>query len=282
MEISKIINLDELPEEININTITLTFKFNVPIIIKNVGKYITLSEFGIKQIKYGSNPVCLRTYANPNHIIKIYGNSKSFLNQTSMKIYSSHGNYDVTNKLFNNGSCQNTGLRSSKSYIEILNKLIHELTKIKYKVCKDTYKLIPILFVENVTNQTTLKSLISPNSITELTVQNICCGFKLNMNIDRLKLFKLIKSKQIDCCFEANNHPAVIIKYRHDDAKVVSIFVFETGNIIQTGNSTKEQIMGAYNFAIYLLLSNYNELISTNLENMIEHKIIDIEKYINI
>ena len=88
-------------------------------------------------------------------------------------------------KLFKNGSVQMSGCKSVKNINIVLNKLIYKLKEIK--AIMDDGKLNIIKFIDE------------PDKITILNfkIDMINSNYKVNMQIDRSKLFSLLLKKKI-------------------------------------------------------------------------------------
>jgi TATA-box binding protein (TBP) (component of TFIID and TFIIIB) len=98
-------------------------------------------------------------------------------------------------------------------------------------------------------------------------------NYQVNMNIDRDKLYSLLNKKKIKCSYEPCIRACVIVKYtpKEDniDQKIVSIFIFQKGNIIITGSRSKSHIISSYNYINEILLTHFDEITNKNCENEI-------------
>ena len=141
----------------------------------------------------------------------------------------------------------------SLEYINIvLNKLLVKLVQIKAKV--EDNKIQEIKFVENIENL----------SVTTFKIDMINSNYKVNMQIDRTKLYNLLIKKKIKSSFEPCIRACVIIKYtppeNNDEEKEISVFVFQKGNIIITGARTKSHIISACKYINNILLTHHDEI----------------------
>src|SRR3972149_2614793 len=91
-KIRPLLNLSELPDDINISTITITAAFDTSLDLENIGKYIKLTEGRIVYVKYGRSSGTIRT------LIPIKKKAKrkkkrvkvAFYNQVTLKVVSSY------------------------------------------------------------------------------------------------------------------------------------------------------------------------------------------------
>lgn len=271
-DVRKLLNLDDLPQEVTINTMTLTFKFNTKFNTDNIGKYVTLSENGIQTIKYveevpnSNNLLCFRRW-NKKVIDKKIHKSNAFLHQASIELQVDNANINI--KIFGNGSMQMTGCKGVDNFINIIKILCVELRKIKGIMNKETYKLELKPFA-------TSREEVLLNKIDELNIRMIQTNFTIGLMIDRGRLCKLLINKGIHATFDPDNHSGVNIRFRYSNTKVLSLFVFESSDIILTGVNNREHIIKAFNFIVYMILNNYKEVVSINVDRLIEENIIDM------
>lgn len=270
--IRQAMDLDDLPQGVIINTMTLTYCFDTDFNIDNIGKYITLSEKGIKTIKFietneDINQLCLRSWDTPV-INKTPHKSNAFLNQASIELFIDNANLNV--KIFNNGSMQMTGCKGVDNFIKAIKIICEELRKIKGIMNKDTYKLELKPFIVN-------REQVMPRKLKDLNIRMIQTSFLVGMPIDRDKLCKLLNKKNIHATFDPDTHPGVNIRFKYSQTKVLSIFVFESSSVILTGVNTKDHIIKAYNFIIYIILSNYKEIMLIDINKLIEQNILELD-----
>jgi TATA-box binding protein (TBP) (component of TFIID and TFIIIB) len=116
-------------------------------------------------------------------------------------------------------------------------------------------------------------------NVNSFKIDMINSNYKVNMQIDRAKLFSLLLKKKIKSSFEPCIRACVIIKYTpeidNDELKEISIFVFQKGNIIITGARRKSHIMASYKY-INNILVTHSEEISKKEEKDEEDLILDL------
>lgn len=274
-KLKEFINLEDLPDDLKISTITLTCSFNALFNTENIGKYLGLSADRIISIKYGDirgeAPKSVRTNVAPTKTKK-QGKSrkvkctKAFYNQVTIVIKTKFTDSTVNVKLFQNGSLQMTGCKNFYSCTEALNILCSELRVVKAifdPITKN--KIIPKPFATNLQN-------VSLEKINDFKIRLINSNFKTGFKIDRDELYKLLLKKDIYCTFEPDVHAAINIKHNYKNTEKISIFVFESGAIIITGAKHKDQLVDAYKFINNVLYENYNKIVLNNLDNIINRK----------
>lgn len=265
-------NLDKLPEDLIISTMTITCSMNTLFNIINIGKYIDLSESAIVSVKYGNKLSGIRALAigkqkkyKTNRVKK---SKRAFFNQVSIKIKSKYGN-NPNVKLFKNGSIQLTGCKGEKHFIELLEIVCRELLKVKAIVDPKTMNTVVVKpFVTNRNN-------IDISKITNINIRMINSNYNIGFRIDREKLYSLLLKKNIDCSFEPCVHACVNIKHNYKNVEKISIFVFESGSIIITGAKTWDHINSAYTFITTTLYENYSKIYLHNLEQLIKRNNIE-------
>ena len=145
-----------------------------------------------------------------------------------------------------------SGCKCLKYVNIVLNKLIVKLSQIKAKI--EDNKIHEIKFIEN--NESLL--------LKTFKVDMINSNYKVNMQIDRTKLYNLLIKKKIKSSFEPCIRACVIIKYtpieNNDEEKEISVFVFQKGNIIITGARTKNHILAASKYINNILLTHVDEI----------------------
>ena len=136
------IELDNLPDDVSISTMTITCKIATEFLVANIGKYIDLKYNGIVTIMHGDSG---DKTTNRSLIIKKQSpqkqkkKKKAFYNQVTI-VVKTKDNKMTNIKLFSNGSIQMTGCRSIEGVIEVLSKVFTELKTVKatldYKASK--------------------------------------------------------------------------------------------------------------------------------------------------
>jgi TATA-box binding protein (TBP) (component of TFIID and TFIIIB) len=248
-----------IPENISISTMTLTFCMGILINIDNIYNYLNLNEDDVIMMKTGKGVKYIPKYMNDFKSITKNG-ERNFFNQMTiiMKVIDERF---MTIKLFRNGSVQITGCKSLIDLNIIINKLIRKLndTIIIEKIMEnDEKELINIRFIENI------ESL----NISNFKIDLINCNFGINYEINRETLYTLLIAKNILCRI-SSIHACVNIKYEilhtDDKPKLVSIFVFQTGNIIITGAKQADHVRIAYKFIVNFLNMNKSKIIKKNI-----------------
>lgn len=239
-------DLDKLPSDLSISTMTVTCKIDTEFFPEYIGRYMDLSLTNVFCVKYGNilDPNTNRTLVK----LKKKKKKKSFYNQVTMLIQSDHDKY-INIKIFSNGSIQMTGCKSVNGIAETLSKLFK-----KMRVCKKLYdpamgKIVDKPFVSN-------PDILHTSNLYNIKICMINSNFNIEFNIDRDELYRLLGDDGYDRSYDPLIHACVNIKYDHPD-KIISIFVFETGSIIITGARKCSQIIDAYNFINRYLLNYY-------------------------
>lgn len=253
------LELNKLPEEVNISTMTLVCKFDTIFNCKNIGKYIELSIDNVVSVKYGKDEDC-KTNRSLLQKKKNVGKKKKkksiFYNQVSLYIMvKGKGKKPVSVKLFSNGAIQMTGCKTITNATEALKKIFPELLKIKAIVVKDNNDKLKIVEKAFLTKP----SVLNFSNIKDFKISMINSNFFM-FSIDRVKLYNLLLKDNHDVIYDPGKHACVNIKYEHIE-KTISIFVFEKGSVIITGAQTCSQIRDAYNFINKYILENYNSII---------------------
>lgn len=253
------IDLDKLPEDISISTMTITCKIDTEFNVTNIGKYIDLKYNGIVAVKHGNSDdkatnrslIVKRQSAQKNRKKK-----KAFYNQVTILVKTKKNkNYNV--KLFTNGAIQMTGCKSIDGVIDALTKIFIELKIIKATLDCKTNKIIEKPFASD-------QGVLNVNNLYDIKICMINSNFCIGFNIDRDKLFDLLIADKIECSYDPIIHACVNIKYEHPE-KTISVFVFESGAVIITGARTCSQIVEAYTFINKYLLKNYNHVNKNNV-----------------
>ncbi|AYV81850.1 MAG: TATA box binding protein [Harvfovirus sp.] len=252
-------DLDQLPEDVSISTMTITCKIKTEFNVANIGRYIDLKYNGIVTVKHGANDdkttnrslIFKKQTAQKNKKKK-----KSFYNQITILIRTKKCSKGTNIKLFTNGAIQMTGVKSVEGMSEALTQMFNELKVVKAIVNPKANKIIEKPFVKN-------RDILDIKNIFDLKICMINSNFDVGFNIDRDKLYDLLNGNNIECTFDPIIHACVNIKFEHTD-KTISIFVFESGAVIITGARTGTQIVAAYTFINKYLLKHYNYINKNN------------------
>ena len=261
--------INNLPAGMGVSTMCASCKLNTLVNIVNIEKYFQLNPDDILTVKM--NKERLRTIIltkkkpkrqrkNENKLIHKDTTKNYFYNQITVVMRIDSGPCQDLNdapkiniKLFKNGSVQMSGCKSVKNINIVLNKLIYKLKEIK--AIMDDGKLNIIEFIDE------------PNKITVLNfkIDMINSNYKVNMQIDRDKLYNLLLKKKIKSSYEPCIRACVIIKFtpceQNSEFKEVSIFVFQKGNIIITGARSRSHIISSYEYMNNILLTHTDEII---------------------
>lgn len=248
-----VLDISVLPNEITISTISSTCNLGKNINIKNINKYMKLSDDDIITIKYFGVIRSLDESVKKKHLKT---NSKGIYNQLTVEVrVSPHKKVNI--KLFKNGSLHISGCRNLDDCQIALFKLINRLQKIQAILFDG--KLVEISYIDE-----------GDIIITDFKIILINSNFKLNYRIDRKKLYNILISLEANCKFEPTRHASVDIKYIVSDNKTVSIFIFESGAIIITGAKKIQHILDAYNYINNIIQNYYQEIVYDNhLEELI-------------
>jgi len=268
----KNIEINNLPQGISISTMCATCQLNKKINIINIEKYLALNEDDILTID-PADKTKKRTLLNlkikPKRQKKIEKKKKYFYNQITVIIRINSGTCTDINlekkinlKLFKNGSITMSGCKSVEDINTILNKLVLKLTDIK-----------AILINNIIIEKTFIELPIEDTTIINFKINMINSNYRMNINIDRAKLFELLIKKKIKTIYEPCIRACVIIKYVPEsdnlENKEISIFIFQRGNIIITGAKSRNHIIEAYNFTNNILTLHYNDIINYEGESIL-------------
>ena len=261
LEFEKIIL--KLPVGISISTMCGKAKLGTNLDLDTIKKYLKLSKDDILTVKMSKKDmrsiIPIKTKKRRTKR-KTKLNINPFYNQITVVIRVFEGECIDLNdekkinvKLFRNGSVQISGLTNFNNANRALNKLIICLQEIK--AIKTDNGIIEIPFVSNPENI----------GIYDFQVYMINSNYKVNMMIDRNKLFNLLLQKKIKASYEKCIRACVIIKYipsnDNMEEKEVSIFVFEKGNIIITGARNYSHIIDSYNYVNNILIEHVDDII---------------------
>lgn len=254
------INLDNLPEDLKISTMTITYKFDGLIDVMSVGKFVTLSQNRIICVKYGNNKV--RSLVKIKSKSKTKKNKKNFYNQATIIIDAGSDRRNNV-KLFKNGSVQITGCNGLDNFIKISEILCEELVKYQIVYDRATRKITKKYFFDKPDN-------ITLSKIFDVKIRMINSNFNCDFLINRSKLYNLLTTFKISCSFEPCIHACVNIKFACKNKDIVSIFVFESGSIIITGARNKYHIIEAYQFITKFLYDNYDVIVKNDFDKFLQ------------
>lgn len=261
--------INNLPAGMGVSTMCASCKLNTLVNIVNIEKYFQLNPDDILTVKM--NKERLRTIIltkkkpkrqrkNDNKLMHKDTTKNYFYNQITVVMRIDSGPCQDLNdapkiniKLFKNGSVQMSGCKSVKNINIVLNKLIYKLKEIK--AIMDDGKLNIIKFIDD----------SDKISVLNFKIDMINSNYKVNMQIDRDKLYNLLLKKKIKSSYEPCIRACVIIKFtpceQNSEFKEVSIFVFQKGNIIITGARSRSHIISSYEYMNNILLTHTDEII---------------------
>jgi TATA-box binding protein (TBP) (component of TFIID and TFIIIB) len=252
--------VEVLPKGLFISTMCSTCKLLTKINIENIEKYLQLNPDDILSIEKD----IIKSLVSKSKYKKKKKEEKKtisyFYNQITVDVRITHGetfNLDkeprINIKLFKNGTIQMSGCKTLHDTNIILNKLIYRLKEIKAIIEND--KFIEKSFIEN-------HNLIT---VKDFNIYMINTNYRMNILIDRPKLFNLLLKKKIKTIYEPCNRACVIIKYtppeNNIEEKEVSIFIFQEGNIIITGARSMSHILSAYYYTNDILETFKDDII---------------------
>jgi TATA-box binding protein (TBP) (component of TFIID and TFIIIB) len=253
--------IKDLPDGLTISTMCASAKLNSLVNIVSIEKYLQLDQDDVICVKLNNDNkrTLIQTKVKNRRQKKKEKKEFHFFNQITVVVRVFHGavkDWDsepkINLKLFKNGSIQMSGCKSLKYINIVLNKLIVKLSQIKAK--REDNKIQEIKFIENT----------EPLAIKSFKVDMINSNYKVNMQIDRTKLYNLLVKKKIKSSFEPCIRACVIIKYtpseNNEEEKEISVFVFQKGNIIITGARTKNHILSASKYINNILLTHIDEI----------------------
>jgi len=257
-----ILSLEDLPSNMSISTISVTGKINCKMVLENIDKYIKLSDDGILSVKYGGKYRSLERKLKNRKKKDI----RCFENQLTMEIRVL-GDKKINVKIFKNGSFQMTGCKSIKDCNTVLNRLIRKLKHTYAIIDVESEKIIEKRFMEDINEIEGIK-------VNGFKIDMINSNFRVPYLINREALYNILLAQKINCRYEPCIHACVNIKYpieNDPNNKVVSIFVFQSGNIIITGARTREQINSSYNYITNILNSHNDKIVKKDLINLLDN-----------
>jgi len=276
----KEIEIDNLPSGVSISTMSASTKLATEINILNIEKFLQLNTDDVLTVKMNDEKIrTLIPVKKKNKREKSLSKPKKavnhFYNQITIVMRINSGTYidlyeepTINLKLFRNGAIQMSGCKTIKNINIVLNKLLIKLKEVKAKI--EDNKIVEKKYVED----------INKLSIIHFQINMINSNYKVNMQIDRAKLYNLLLKKKIKSSFEPCIRACVIIKFCPDAAvnpegKEISIFVFQKGNIIITGARKREHILSAYKYMNNILVTHSDEICKKD-DKIEEDTILDI------
>jgi TATA-box binding protein (TBP) (component of TFIID and TFIIIB) len=263
------IEINNLPDGVKVATMCSSCVLGVKLELDNIDKYMTLHEDDILTIKRSKENI--RTLIELKKPTKRLSNPKykeisnNFYNSITLIVRVTNGPTKNINleprinvKLFKNGSLQMSGCKNVENINIVLGKILKKLTAVKGKI--EDNKIKEITFIDE----------LSKIGINNFKIDMIYCNYKIQFEIDREKLYDLLKKKKVKCIYEPCIRACVTIKFistqDNIDSKEVSIFIFKKGNIIITGARSKKQVLEAYNYINNIFIIHKDEIIKKSDE----------------
>lgn len=253
-------NISIIPYNLTISTITINCNLGTLLLLENIAKYMIIDENNIIAIKSGKYNIfrCINNFLKDKFKSINKNKQKNFYNQLTMIIKIDENKY-INIKLFKNGSIQMTGCKNLNDANIGLNKLINRLKLILYEEKE-------IKFIDDIKNI----------NITNIKIDLINSNFAINYQINKEYLYNILIKQKVLCRI-SSIHACINIKHKiidNNNEIYVSIFIFQTGNIIIIGKQP-EYIRKTYIYVVNLL-NKYKELIiKKNIWNIYD------EDYIN-
>jgi TATA-box binding protein (TBP) (component of TFIID and TFIIIB) len=241
----------QLPDHVTISTMSATCKLGTVVSLPLISEHIKISDDGILSIKYKDSFRTVLPVVKKGRSKKVT-KLKNFFNQITMEVRVNEDR-KINLKLFCNGSVQMTGCKSPDDCSTAVQRLIDEV--------KDIQSDEPVCNLDEL-------------GMHGFKVDMINSNFKMNYMINRRELHNHITNKpNIYSRFDPNNHAGLIIKYfgDNDNKKGISIFVFESGNIIITGAKNRQHIMIAYNYITQVLKDH--DVRKIDIESLMKRKV---------
>lgn len=260
---SDYLKLDTLPENINISTISATCSLGTNINLGNIYKYVKLDIKKIFTVKYKNKVRSLEPQKKKKKKRNCFQNQMTVEIKPDLKKYPDS---KVSVKIFKNGSIQMSGIKSILAVNNVLNKLLNEIKK-EYGKPEDG-KMKIISFVESAQDL----------NVSKFKVDMINSGFEIGFEVNRENLYNALLEKKKECKFEPSIHAGVNIKFTPSDSingKKVSIFVFESGNIIITGAKTVSNILESYDYITTFMSEHKSSIQKSKICEMLRDNIND-------
>ena len=261
------LNLDILPDELSISTMTIICHFDTKFLLENIAGYLYLNpdESEIISVQYGDKPENNRKIETDKIKKKKKRKEKrKFYNQVTTQTFTKDPDKVVNGKLFQNGSVQITGCKSLNNFVIAINTLCKNLCEEVHIMDFKNKKVIKKPFTSDI-NKTRIEE------ITKFNIVMINSNFDLGYKIDREALYSITKKENLPAIYEPIKHACVNIKYKYDIKKTISIFVFESGKVIITGSNESDHIIKAYQFINNLLNKYKHDILLQNIDDFMNH-----------
>jgi len=261
--------INNLPDGVKVATMCSSCFLNTKLQLDNIEKYMALHEDDILTVKRTKDNV--RTLIELKKPTKKSLNPKrkdggnNFYNSITLIVRVTTGSTKNINleprinvKLFKNGSLQMSGCKNIENVNVVLGKILERLRAIKGKI------------EDGIIKEITFADEPEKVSINKFKIDMIYCNYRISIQIDREKLYDLLKKKKVKCIYEPCIRACVIIKFvptqDNPDFKEVSIFIFKKGNIIITGARSRNQVIEAYKYINNIFVTHSDEIVKKSDE----------------
>lgn len=261
--------INNLPDGVKVATMCSSCFLNTKLQLDNIEKYMALHEDDILTVKRTKDNV--RTLIELKKPTKKSLNPKrkdagnNFYNSITLIVRVTTGPTKNINleprinvKLFKNGSLQMSGCKNIENVNIVLGKILERLRAIKGKI------------EDGIIKEITFADEPEKVSINKFKIDMIYCNYRISIQIDREKLYDLLKKKKVKCIYEPCIRACVIIKFvptqDNPDFKEVSIFIFKKGNIIITGARSRNQVIEAYKYINNIFVTHSDEIVKKSDE----------------
>lgn len=159
---------------------------------------------------------------------------------------------NLSTKIYKNGVLQIAGCKRIEDVDFVCNFIIDSI--------KNTYK---IDFERKKKIYPAKRSELKPGKHKIIMMNSI---FSTNFNINRQKLFNLLKENKHNVDYEPNRYPGVNLKFSDDNDEKCTLLIFESGKVLINGAKSTTNLNNAYNFINNLLKNNYTDVVlSSNI-----------------
>jgi TATA-box binding protein (TBP) (component of TFIID and TFIIIB) len=266
----KKLEINELPDGVKVATMCSSCFLGTKLNLDNIEKYMNLDENDILTVKRNKDNIRslieIKKASKRNTILKKKQAGNNFYNSITLIVRVTTGPTKEINdepriniKLFKNGSIQMSGCKNVQNVNSVLEKVLYRLKMVKGKM--ENGRIEEITFIED-TNKL---------EINNFKIDMIYCNYKISMQVDREKLYDLLKKKKVKCIYEPCIRACVIIKFcasvDNPDKKELSIFIFKKGNIIITGARSRNQVIEAYSYINNIFIVHADEIIKKSDED---------------
>ena len=189
----------KLPNGVSISTMCANGSLGTKLNLQNIRDYLPLNDNDILTVKLNQDNIrtLIVSKKSKRNTKKKTKKSVPFYNQVTVVVRIFEGKTDnlddekkLNLKLFQNGTIQISGLRNIEYANRAVNKLIYRLSQVRGKIIDS--KIEDIKFVEEKNNLT----------INNFKIYMINSNYRVNMKIDRSKLYKLLIKKKIKASYE--------------------------------------------------------------------------------